>query len=302
MSSKTGGAIMVPLSEIIPDKNQPRRNFNPERLAELMSSIKQHGIINPIIVEKFKGGYILVDGERRFRAATELKLKEVPVLTVEPQDETKRLVQQFHLQEQHEGWSAVEKANGVLRLSKNLGVSFAEMGRLLSMPERTIRTYMGFADLVEHKEFEKNEIAIAYAEKIVQLRKWTGHIFEKQGIGDFTKEDESNLEKAIIERIKIGDIKKVTDLTKIRDSIKTNPKNVYKFMKNTGMSTKKFFLESDAKAAYHYRNILTASGWIAGHLNSIVELGAKKMFVGNADDIAKLRAVQNKIDEVLGSR
>lgn len=302
MSKEERGISYVALKDVIPDANQPRRNFNPERLAELMSSIEQHGIINPLIVEKFKGGYLLVDGERRYRASKELNLKEVPVIVVEPQDETKRLVQQFHLQEQHEGWSAIEKANGVMKLSKKLGISFVEMGRLLAMPERTIRSYMGFADLIEHKEFEKNEIPLAYAQRIVQLRKWVRHIFEMKGIGEFSQEDEAALEKAIISRIKRGDIRKLTDLTKIRDSVKTNPKNIYKFIKELKLSTQKFFLDSDAKSAYHYRNVVNSAGYLVGHGHSLLQLKESEMFVGNEDDIKKLRKAQEIIDDLLGKR
>jgi ParB/RepB/Spo0J family partition protein len=298
--SEKGKVVLISLKDIHPDENQPRKNFNPERLAELVSSIKLHGIINPIIVEKTKSGYLLVDGERRFRAATELELKQVPVIVVEEQDATKRLIQQFHLQEQHEGWTPVEKAHGVMRLSKALGLSIKDMGKLLSMSDRMIRSYMGFAELLEHKEFEKNEIPLTYAERIVHLRNFTRHTFEKTGKGEFSLEDEANLEKAIIKRIKMGDIRKPVDLTKIRDTIKTNPRNVYKVIKNTNVSTQKLFLESAAKASYHYRNIVTSTNWLTGHINALMELKGSDMFVGNHDDITRLRRLQDKIDELLG--
>ena len=55
--------VLVALRSIAPDPHQPRKNFNPERLAELIASIKKYGIINPLVVEKLPTGkYLLVDG------------------------------------------------------------------------------------------------------------------------------------------------------------------------------------------------------------------------------------------------
>jgi len=161
---------------------------------------------------------------------------------------------------------------------------------------------MGFAELIENKEFEKNEIAIGYAQNIVALRNYVTKMFEKQGKQEFTKDDEANLEVAIIKRIKNGDIKRKNDLNKVRDAVKINPQAVHKFIKNSTISTQKFFLETDAKAAYHYRNALTSASYLVLHARTVIGLGQKKMFVGNDDDIKALRKAQEVIDELLGKR
>lgn len=68
--------LQIPLKNIVPDAEQPRKNFDPERMADLIGSIKKHGIISPLQVQDIGNGtYLLEDGERRFRAATELGLK-----------------------------------------------------------------------------------------------------------------------------------------------------------------------------------------------------------------------------------
>ena len=78
----------IPLSEIMPNPDQPRRSFNDEELKELADSIKLHGVLQPILVaEKQDGGYILVAGERRYRAAKLAGLPSIPALVKELEDE-----------------------------------------------------------------------------------------------------------------------------------------------------------------------------------------------------------------------
>jgi ParB family chromosome partitioning protein len=59
---------------------QPRRYFDPEKLAQLVQSVKEHGILEPLLVRPVDGGYELVAGERRLRAAREVGLTEVPIV------------------------------------------------------------------------------------------------------------------------------------------------------------------------------------------------------------------------------
>ncbi|HHB90858.1 MAG TPA: ParB/RepB/Spo0J family partition protein [Anaerolineae bacterium] len=80
----TTGVHLVPLEEISPNPNQPRQTFAPEALAELAASIKEHGLIQPIIVTRAAAGvrtpYTIIAGERRWRAARLAGLKQVPVI------------------------------------------------------------------------------------------------------------------------------------------------------------------------------------------------------------------------------
>ena len=76
----------VTLDQIVPSPLQPRKEFQPEMLTELMESIREHGIIQPLIVRRVNGKLELIAGERRFRASRELGLKEVPVIVREASD------------------------------------------------------------------------------------------------------------------------------------------------------------------------------------------------------------------------
>ncbi len=72
--------ISVAISKISPDPGQPRKTFNDESLEELALSIKEHGIIQPLIVKKDGNNYLIIAGERRYRAAEKIGLKELPVI------------------------------------------------------------------------------------------------------------------------------------------------------------------------------------------------------------------------------
>ncbi|MDO4287641.1 MAG: ParB/RepB/Spo0J family partition protein [Eubacterium sp.] len=72
--------LYLSLNRIRPDEDQPRKYFNRERLEELAASIKEHGVIQPLVVRPENDGYTIIAGERRWRAATIAGLKEVPVI------------------------------------------------------------------------------------------------------------------------------------------------------------------------------------------------------------------------------
>jgi ParB family chromosome partitioning protein len=114
----TAGATetTVKLEDIVLPQHQPRQYFDPQALQELVSSIKQHGILQPLLVRPVAGGkYELVAGERRYRAATEVGLENVPVVVRELSDD-----QAFQLalieNLQREDLNPVEETEGILHL------------------------------------------------------------------------------------------------------------------------------------------------------------------------------------------
>ena len=75
------GALLIPVGMIRPNPDQPRRSFDPAALSELADSIREHGILQPLVVREVESGYELIAGERRLRAAQMAGLREVPVVT-----------------------------------------------------------------------------------------------------------------------------------------------------------------------------------------------------------------------------
>src|SRR5208283_6099503 len=105
----------VPLSQIRPCPFQPRKDFSPEALRELADSIKEQGIVQPLIVRERNGRLELIAGERRWRAAQLLGLAEVPVILREADD---RAVLELALIEnlQRENLNPIEEAQGYSQL------------------------------------------------------------------------------------------------------------------------------------------------------------------------------------------
>ena len=117
------GAVTVTLADIEPNKDQPRRDFDENALAELADSIAKHGLLQPIIVRPLTGGtYQIVAGERRWRACRMAGLKEVPVIIKEMDD---RAYMEVALVEnlQREDLNAVEEALGFHTLMETYGLT-----------------------------------------------------------------------------------------------------------------------------------------------------------------------------------
>ncbi len=107
---------LVKLSDLRRPEQQPRRYFDPSSLQELVASIKLHGILQPLLVRPLpQGGYELVAGERRYRAATEAQLSEVPVVVKELDDESALAISLIE-NLQREDLNPLEETEGILQL------------------------------------------------------------------------------------------------------------------------------------------------------------------------------------------
>ena len=117
------GAVSLPISQVEPGLNQPRKRFDPETLAELADSIRIHGIIQPLTVRRLSTGYYqIIAGERRWRAAKDAGLREVPVVIIEADD---KKVMEIGLIEnlQREDLNPVEEAQGYQTLMEEYGLT-----------------------------------------------------------------------------------------------------------------------------------------------------------------------------------
>ncbi len=86
-SAPEGAVVTLKTTELVPNRNQPRKTFDEDKILELADSIKQHGVITPLLVTKRDDTYLIVAGERRWRAAKKAGLKEVPVVIKNLTDE-----------------------------------------------------------------------------------------------------------------------------------------------------------------------------------------------------------------------
>lgn len=131
---------LVKLSDIHRPKEQPRRYFDPTALQELVDSIKLHGILQPLLVRPLnQGGYELVAGERRYRAATEAKLSEVPVVVKELDDEAAWAISLIE-NLQREDLNPLEETEGILQLlAIKLKSEVEEIPRILYRLQKALK-------------------------------------------------------------------------------------------------------------------------------------------------------------------
>ncbi|MBR3184198.1 MAG: ParB/RepB/Spo0J family partition protein [Firmicutes bacterium] len=138
----------ISIHDVKPNANQPRKIFDEEKIAELAASIKENGIIQPLIVRKKGKGYEIVAGERRWRASVKAELKEVPCIVRELDDEQNMLLaivenmqrEDLNPMEEAEGLNQMIAAYGLTQeqVSKSIGKSrpyIANSLRLLKLPE-----------------------------------------------------------------------------------------------------------------------------------------------------------------------
>lgn len=117
----------IKLSEIEADPDQPRRHFDEQSLSELAASIKEHGILQPIIVVPSKNGYMIVAGERRFRAAHLVSLEKVPAL-VRTLNNQHKLELSLIENIQRRDLNSLETATAYLKLRDQFNLTLAEIG------------------------------------------------------------------------------------------------------------------------------------------------------------------------------
>ncbi len=133
-----GGEIFLPLDKIMTNPNQPRKHFDEASLQELADSIKEHGVIQPIIVESDgKGSYIIVAGERRSRAAKMAGLTEIPSLIRNYSDE-KRMEVALIENVQRADLNPVEEAQAYKNLMDFTGLSQDEVAAKVGKNRSTV--------------------------------------------------------------------------------------------------------------------------------------------------------------------
>lgn len=120
-------AIYVPIDDVSPNPNQPRKTFDPESIKDLSESIKAQGIIQPLLVEEIiPGRYSIIAGERRFRAAKEAGLQKIPVI-IRKLSELERLQMSLIENIQREDLNPIEEASAYQYLIQRSGMTQEEV-------------------------------------------------------------------------------------------------------------------------------------------------------------------------------
>lgn len=148
------GIALIDINDIKPNEKQPRKNFDEAKLDELANSIKEHGLIQPVILRKASRGYEIVAGERRWRACRKAGFKEIPSIIKELTDEENMLVAIIENM-QREDLDPIEEAEGLNQMIDTFGLTQEEVSksvgksrpyitnalRLLKLPEE-VRNFL----------------------------------------------------------------------------------------------------------------------------------------------------------------
>ena len=193
---KRENGINVNINKVEPNLEQPRKNFDEDALLELSESIKQHGVIEPLLVQDKKDYYKIIAGERRWRATKLAGLKEVPVIV---KDLTDQEVVEVSLIEniQRENLNPIEEAFAYKKLLTEFNLKQDELAKRVSKRRTTITNSMRLLKLNENVQ-----------QMVIDDKISTGHARALLGIEDPEKQY-ATAEKIFDERLSVRETEKL---------------------------------------------------------------------------------------------
>jgi ParB family chromosome partitioning protein len=161
------------ISDIVPNPDQPRREFDQNSLNELAQSIKQHGIVQPIIVVRTGNSYRIIAGERRWRAAGIAKLNNIPAI-VRSLKELEQIELSLIENIQRVDLSPLEQATSVYKLQQQFNLSLDEIAQKLGKAPSTISNLMRLLQLPDSAmtALREEKISEGHARTILSLKPW----------------------------------------------------------------------------------------------------------------------------------
>ncbi len=169
-SDSLKNAVIVRISEVEPNREQPRKKFDDDKLAELSESIKTYGLLQPILVQKREGYYEIIAGERRWRAALKAGLKEIPVIV---RDYTEKEILELSLVEniQRENLNPIEEALAYKRLMDEFNLGQEEVAQRVSKSRSAVANSLRLLKLEENvqKMVIDGEISMGHARALLPL-------------------------------------------------------------------------------------------------------------------------------------
>ncbi|MFH1846101.1 MAG: ParB/RepB/Spo0J family partition protein [Candidatus Omnitrophota bacterium] len=161
----------IKLKEIIPNPFQPRKNFNDEKMQELISSIKEKGILQPVIVRTADAGYELIAGERRLRAAQALNLEEIPAIIRDDIDDASSLEISIIENIQREELNPIEEATAYRELIDQFEYTLDKVGQMVGKDKTTVSNSLRLLTLSRKiKEYiEEGKITTGHAKALLSI-------------------------------------------------------------------------------------------------------------------------------------
>ena len=163
--------MRVKLADIQPNEAQPRKEFVQAQMETLISSIQEHGILQPIIVRPTSKGYKIIAGERRWRAATQLGLKEIPTI-VKTADSLKTIELALVENIQREDLNPMEKATAYSELKINFGLTQEQIATKVGQDRSTVANTIRLLDLPKEVQgfVSRGTISMGHARSLLSLK------------------------------------------------------------------------------------------------------------------------------------
>ena len=166
------GVSYINLSDIKPNPDQPRRDFNNNSLDELSKSIKEKGVITPITIRESNKGYEIIAGERRWRAAKKAKLKSIPAYILNIGDEAEMMEVALIENIQREDLNPIEEAEGYAVLNSKYSLSHDGIAKTIGKKRTTISNALRLLKLPSEirKSIRSGEITAGHGRAILQKK------------------------------------------------------------------------------------------------------------------------------------
>ena len=218
VGSNSDSVSQVSISKLVPDPEQPRKHFDESLLTELAGSIKQHGIVQPLIVAKNGSDFIIIAGERRFRAAQIAGLTEVPAIVRSFGDQEKLEIALIE-NVQREDLTVLDLAAAYQRLHNEFNLAFDEIGKRVGKSPSAVNNIVRLMKLPlpAKKALHEGLMVEGHARQIVALtkeedqlellglilkNKWTVRQAEQFVVGKKQEQKSGSVDKLSISRTK----------------------------------------------------------------------------------------------------
>ncbi|MBI5357356.1 ParB/RepB/Spo0J family partition protein [Candidatus Saccharibacteria bacterium] len=224
------------ISDISPNPEQPRKHFDKDALSELASSIKRHGILQPLVVTPDNGGkYIIIAGERRYRAAKSAGIDQLPVL-VRTSEELDRLEIGLVENVQRVDLSPLEQAVSIAKLHEQFSMGYDEIAKRLGKANTTIANIVRLLQLPDNAKdaLTRGDISEGHARSILALK---DHPDQQTRLLELIEEDKWSVRQA--EKF-VNDVKNKKS-KESRKVARTNPEDI--------KTTEKISKKLDSKVA-----------------------------------------------------
>lgn len=195
IENSSGGITELPISEVEPNRDQPRKKFDEDALQELTESIKKHGIIQPLLVQKKGDYYEIIAGERRWRAAKNAELEKVPVIIMELPDQEKYEVSLIE-NIQRENLNPIEEAEAYQQLIETYHLKQDEIAEKVSKSRTAITNSLRLLKLDERVR-----------QMVIDDMISTGHARALLGIDD-AEEQYKFAQRIFDEKLSVRDVEK----------------------------------------------------------------------------------------------